>query len=337
MSGMLVEGAWKTKGTWEHDESGEFKRQQSSFRGSIEDKEGAKHPAEAGRYRLYVSYACPWAHRTLVVRALMGLEGAIEVSAVHPFMGEDGWMFSSAPTDAAEDASESLEAEPEIGARYLRDLYVAANDSYTGRVTVPVLWDRQVRTIVNNESRELIVQLDGAMRRLATREVRLYPEALRPRIDEALDAIYEPINNGVYRCGFAGSQRAYERSFRALFDALDHWDAVLGEQRYLCGPRLTLADVAMFTTLVRFDPVYYVHFKCNGRLIRDYANLSGYLRELYQLPGVAETVRFDHIKQHYYGSHSWLNPRRFVAAGPDMAWLDAPHGRERLEGAPLIG
>lgn len=337
MSGMLVEGRWRTKGSWEHDESGDFKRQKTTFRGVLEDDPSAKHPAEAGRYRLYVSYACPWAHRTLVVRALMGLEGAIDVTAVHPFMGDDGWLFSSSAADAGEGAVTSLEAEPEVGARYLRELYVAADATYTGRVTVPVLWDRAARTIVNNESREILVQLDGAMRQRATRAVHLYPDPLRARVDETLDAIYEPINNGVYRCGFAGSQRAYERSFRALFEALDHWDAVLGEQRYLCGPRLTLADVAMFTTLVRFDPVYYVHFKCNGRLIRDYANLSGYLRELYQLPGVRETVRFDHIKQHYYASHPWLNPRRFVAAGPDMAWLDAPHGRERLPGAPLVG
>lgn len=328
MSGMLVEGQWKPKWTWEHDDSGDFKRQKSAFRDAIVDEPDAKHPAEAGRYRLYVSYACPWAHRTLVVRALAGLDDAIAVTAVHPHMLEDGWEFRD---------DNELAPEPELGATKLHEIYSAADGTFTGRVTVPILWDRKRETIVNNESREIIRQLDHAMRRHATRKIDLHPHDLMPRIDETMDAIYEPINNGVYRCGFAGSQSAYERAFRTLFEALDHWDGVLASQRYLCGARVTAADVAMFTTLLRFDPVYYVHFKCNGKLIQQYPHLSGYLRELYQLPGVRETVRMDHIKEHYYFSHHWLNPRRFVAKGPDLAWLDAPHGREHLEAAPLFG
>ncbi len=328
MSGMLVYGVWKTKGEWEHDASGDFKRQTSAFRGAIVDAADATHPAEAGRYRLYVSHACPWAHRTLVVRALAGLEHAIPVTAVHPDMLDQGWELR--------DDDGEVVPEPELGATKLHELYSAADGGFTGRVTVPVLWDRERKTIVNNESREIIEQLDHAMRKHAKRTIDLHPPELRRHIDETMDAIYEPINNGVYRCGFAGSQAAYERAFRELFEALDHWDGVLARQRYLCGARLSAADVAMFTTLVRFDAVYYVHFKCNGKLIQQYPHLSGYLREVYQLPGVRETVRMDHIKRHYYYSHPWLNPRRFVAAGPDLAWLDAPHGRDRLEAAPLI-
>jgi glutathionyl-hydroquinone reductase len=329
MSGMLVDGTWRAKWTWEHDDSGDFKRQTSAFRAAIEDSPDATHPVETGRYRLYVSYACPWAHRTLLVRALAGLDEALPVTVVHPDMLDEGWELRD------DDGTET--PEPEVGATKLHQIYTAANRSFTGRVTVPILWDRVRRTIVNNESREIIRQLDRTLGRLGHREVNLHPEELLPRIDETLDAIYEPINNGVYRCGFAGSQDAYERAFRTLFAELDRWDAVLAKQRYLCGARLTAADVAMFTTLVRFDPVYYVHFKCNGKLIQQYENLSGYVRELYQIPGVRETVRMDHIKRHYYYSHSWLNPRRFVAAGPDLGWLDAPHGRERLEGAPIFG
>lgn len=329
MSGMLVDGTWKPKWEWEHDDSGDFKRQKSPFRDAIVDEPDAKHPPEAGRYRLYVSYACPWAHRTLVVRALAGLDEALPVTAVHPDMLDDGWELK--------DDDGQVVPEPEIGATKLHQLYSAADPHFTGRVTVPVLWDRVRKTVVNNESREIIRQLDHGLAKLATRRIDLHPRDLMPRIDETLDAIYEPINNGVYRCGFAGSQEAYERAFHTLFEALDHWDAVLGKQRYLCGSRLTAADVAMFTTLIRFDPVYYVHFKCNGKLIRQYANLSGYVRELYQLPGIRDTVRMDHIKRHYYYSHAWLNPRRFVAAGPDLSWLDEPHGRERLEGAPIFG
>lgn len=329
MSGMLVDGTWRSKWTWEHDDSGDFKRQTSAFRGAIEDSSNAKHPVEPGRYRLYVSYACPWAHRTLLVRTLVGLDDVLPVTVVHPDMLDEGW-------ELRDDAGDEV-PEPEIGATRLHQLYSAANPSFTGRVTVPVLWDRVERTIVNNESREIIRQLDRTLGRLGKHTIDLHPAELLPRIDETLDAIYEPINNGVYRCGFAGSQEAYERAFRTLFAELDRWDAVLAKQRYLCGAHLTAADVAMFTTLVRFDPVYYVHFKCNGKLIQQYENLSGYVREIYQLPGVRETVRMDHIKRHYYYSHSWLNPRRFVAAGPDLAWLDAPHGREHLEGAPIFG
>ena len=309
MSGLLRDGVWVRESDWETDESGKFQRQQSVFRGRVSPRDVAP-----GRYRLYVSYACPWAHRTLIGRSLKGLGEVIPVTAVHPLMLDEGWELRN-------DDGEP-EPEPELGATTLREIYVAADPRFNGRVTVPVLWDREARTIVNNESREILEMLDGPFAALATREHDLYPEGLRDRIDEIIDAIYEPINNGVYRCGFAGNQRAYEEAFAELFAALDRWDQALSSQPYLCGEQATAADICLFTTLFRFDPVYYVHFKCNQRRIVDYRHLRGFVRRFYQLPGVAATCRLDHIKRHYYGSHRQLNPKQIVPLGPALDWLE---------------
>ena len=329
MGGLFKDGVWYTKDDWGSGDDGSFQRKATTFHGEI-----AADEVQAGRYVLYVSYACPWASRALMVRALKGLEGVIPVVAVHHYMGEDGWAFRP-------EEDEASDADPLFGAEFLREIYLKADSNYTGRVTVPVLWDREQGAIVNNESSEIIRMMDTAFHGVSERdEVVLYPEALREAIDEATAAIYEPINNGVYRCGFAGTQEAYAQAFGELFEALDHWEGVLGEQRYMCGSRFTLADVCMFTTLVRFDPVYYVHFKCNGRLIAQHPNLSNYLREVYQMPGVAGTVNMHHIKQHYYRSHETVNAKRFVALGPDLSWYDEAHDRGRLpaEGpAWLIG
>jgi putative glutathione S-transferase len=253
------------------------------------------------------------------VRALRGLEGAIGVTAVDPKMSDDGWSFTTE------------EPDPLHGAKRLRDVYLRADAHYTGRVTVPVLWDEQTGTIVNNESRELMRMLDTDFDPLATKKTSLAPPELRGRIDETLDAIYTPINNGVYRAGFATTQQAYEEAATELFAALDHWDGVLGKQRYLCGSVLTEADVALFTTLLRFDLVYYAHFKCNVRRIADYANLSGYLRDIYQMPAVKPTCRLDHIKTHYYWSQTTVNPYRIVPLGPSVAeQLELPPKRDHL-------
>ena len=321
MGGLLKEGTWVQKDEWEKGEDKSFERQTSSFRERVEQSAEATHPAEMGRYHLYVSYACPWAHRTLVVRALMGLEEALPISVVNPFMGDQGWTFKEAP---------GVIQDPVLGAEYLRELYVEAKSDYTGRVTVPVLWDKARGTIVNNESRDIIRMMSRGFSSLAQHEeVDLCPRELTEQVDEAIDAIYEPINNGVYKCGFAGSQEAYDRAFEELFEALGRFDERLGRQRYVCGDRLTEADVCLFTTLYRFDAVYYVHFKCNQRLIKDYENLSGFLREMYQLPGVASICEMDHIKQHYYRSHPQLNPKRIVPRGPQLDF-EAPHGRSHL-------
>jgi len=319
MGGLFREGQWITAKEWEHDKDNSFKRQVSSFRDTVTDSTDAKFQPEDGRYHLYVSYACPWAHRTLIVRELMGLEESISISVVHPYMGDDGWSFDTSDSEVIPD--------PIIEAEFLRSIYVEAKSDYTGRVTVPVLWDRKEHTIVNNESREIIRMMSKGFDRIARRERNLCPEHLEEQIDKAIDEIYEPINNGVYKCGFAGSQEAYNTAFKTLFDALDHWEDVLGKQRYVCGDTLTEADVCLFTTLLRFDPVYYVHFKCNKKAISDYKNLSGFLRELYQMPEIKKVCNMDHIKRHYYGSHPQLNPKGIVPLGPELH-LDAPHGRD---------
>ncbi|MBO6933619.1 MAG: glutathione S-transferase family protein [Deltaproteobacteria bacterium] len=320
MSGFLTNGEWVTQDQWEKGKGGEFRRQKSQFRDWIEDAPDARFRPEPGRYHLYVSYACPWAHRTLIARSLLGLQDAVSVTVVHQHMGDQGWEIR--PEDDA-DAT----ADPIHHATKLHRVYAAAKPDFTGRVTVPALWDRETGTIVNNESREILRMFATVMRDLGHGELDLSPAPLREAIDAAMDRFYQPLNNGVYRCGFAGTQDAYAQAFGELFAELDHWEKVLGEQRYVCGDQLTEADIAMFTTLVRFDPVYYVHFKCNGRLIQQYPNLSGFLRDVYQHPGVKETVNMRHIKEHYYQSHPSVNPRRFVALGPDLSWYDEPHGR----------
>jgi putative glutathione S-transferase len=321
--GLLVEGKWTDQ--WYETEStgGRYLRKDSSFRDFVRADGSTRFAPEAGRYHLYVSLACPWAHRTLVFRKLKGLEEAISVSVVHPLMLEHGWSFAEAP-GAVPDSVNS--------AKYLHEIYTRAKADYTGRVTVPVLWDREHKTIVNNESSDIIRMMNSEFSAVATRadERDFYPEALRTRIDAINEFVYPKINNGVYRCGFATTQAAYEEAFVALFDALDRLEEVLATQRYLVSGGQTEADWRLFTTLVRFDPVYVGHFKCNLRRIADYPNLSGYLRDLYQVPGVAETVNFEHIKNHYYGSHGTINPTRVVPLGPVLD-LDAAHGRDGVE------
>ncbi len=316
--GMMIDGVWRDE-DYAHDDAGRFQRDPTTFHARVEDRPDAAHPLEAGRYHLYVSYACPWAHRTLIVRALRGLDAVISLSVVHPYMGADGWTFEHDPAVVPDTVN---------GARFLRDVYAKADAAYTGRVTVPVLWDKVAGTIVNNESREIIRQLDTTFDRLATAPG-FYDPAIGDRIDATIDAIYEPINNGVYRAGFAGAQGAHEEAVTGLFAALDHWEGVLARQPYVCGERITEADWCLFTTLLRFDPVYVTHFKCNLRRIVDYPNLSNYLRALYQVPGVAATCNLDHIKRHYFQSHGDINPKRLVPLGP-LLDLDAPHDRGRF-------
>ena len=322
---MLVDGEWRTDAKQATNEDGEFERSETSFRDRIRDDPDARFQPEAGRYHLYVSYACPWAHRTLLVRALKGLEDAISVDVVDPYREADGWQFTPEKAGCTPDTVN--------GSDYLREVYQAADPEATTRVSVPVLWDTQEETIVNNESKEILRMLDTAMDDVATRDVDLYPAGLQDEVDRIIEAIYEPINNGVYRAGFATSQAAYDAAIDDLFAALDHWDEVLADQRYIAGDRLTEADLCMFTTLVRFDHVYHTHFMCNVQAIHEYEHLWPYLRDLYTTPGVAETVNLEHITEHYYTTHPDVNPQRIVARGPDLDFA-APHDRDRLPGGP---
>lgn len=328
--GLLVDGVWKDR-WYEADEKGHFKRDDTQRRDwvTVDGKPGPVGQravrAEAGRFHLYVCYACPWAHRTLIYRKLKGLESLIDVSAVSWLMREDGWTFDRETGSTGDALSDH---------RFLRERYLADDAKYTGRVTVPVLWDRKEQRIINNESSELIRIFDEAFDGITGSTVTLYPEPLREEIDALNARIYPHVNNGVYRAGFAVTQEAYEEAFDALFNELDVLEERLTTRRYLTGPYLTEADWRLFTTLIRFDPVYHGHFKCNQRQLREFPALSGWLRELYQWPGVAETVRFDHIKRHYYESHLHINPTGIVPKGPRMN-LDAPHGRDGLEGRGL--
>ena len=317
---QFVNGEWVTE--YEAtDEDGEFDRQTTSFRDTV-----APEDVEAGRYHLYVCNACPWAHRTLITRKLLGLDDAITVDYVDPYRDDDGWQFTP--------EKEACTADSVNGADYLRELYVAADDDYTGRVTVPVLWDKREDTIVNNESREIMRNLTTRFAELGN-GVDLAPVDLRDDVDRILDEIYEPINNGVYRAGFADTQEAYDGAVAELFDALDRWDEVLADRRYLAGERLTEADIAMYTTLVRFDEVYHTHFMCNRSLIREYDNLWPYLRDLYQTPGFGETTHMGHITEHYYTTHPDVSPKRIVPTGPDPDF-EAPHDRDDLAGEPPV-
>lgn len=320
---MLVDGEWQTDTYESTNEDGEFDRQETTFRDWIRDEAGAGFRPEAGRYHLYQSRACPWAHRTVVVRRLLGLEDVVSMDVVDPYREADGWQFT--PT------KDGCTADTVTGAEYLHEVYTAADPEFTGRVTVPVLWDRETETIVNNESEDIIKMFADAFAGRGRHDIDLYPTALRDEIDRVIDEIYDPINNGVYRAGFADAQAAHEDAVADLFDALDHWNDVLADQRYLVGDQLTLADVCLFTTLVRFDEVYHTHFKCNVRRLVDYEHLWGHTRELFQLPGVAETVNMDHIKEHYYTTHTDLNPKGLVPVGSSPA-LDAPHDRDELPG-----
>lgn len=328
--GMLIDGEWQS-GDIRGRGGPHFVRPQTVFRNWV-TADGRPGPsgaggfkAEPGRYHLYVSLACPWAHRTLIVRKLKRLDEAISVSVVDPFMGEHGWAFS------APDGSLTAEAtRDEVnGAQHLHQIYTRARRDYTGRVTVPVLWDRSTGTIVNNESAEIIRMLNSAFDAFADTAVDLYPEPIRAEIDQLNQVVYDTVNNGVYKCGFARAQEAYEEEFTPLFDTLDRLETRLADRRYLFGAKTTEADWRLFTTLVRFDAVYYSHFKCNLRRIIDYSNLWGYTRDLYQVPGVAETVSLAHIKHHYYASHGSINPTRIVPKGPAIDF-EAPHDRARL-------
>jgi glutathionyl-hydroquinone reductase len=301
--GQLVDGVWKT-GWYDPDAGGAFQRPATKFRDQVTSDGSSGFAAEAGRYHLYASYACPWAHRILIVRALRGLEAAIDVTIVEAKMGDLGWSFAKE------------EPDPLVGARHLSDVYLAAAPRYSGRVTVPVLFDKVKKTIVNNESREIMRMLDTPFDALASGPS-LAPARLRPRIDETLTAIYEPFNNGVYRAGFAGQQAAYEAACRDVFAALARWDAVLAEQPFLCGDTLTEADIAFFTTALRFDLVYYAHFKCNIRRLADHPHVSRLVAHLYSHPAIRATCRLDHIKTHYYWSQTTVNPSRIVPLGPE--------------------
>ncbi len=313
--GIVVNGEWRADGDFPRDTTGHFVRPDSPFRNWV-TADGAPGPtgaggfhAAAGRYHLIVSLACPWAHRTLIFRKLKGLESMISLSVVHWLLAERGWTF---------EPGRGVIADPIFGFETLSQFYVKARPDFTGRVTVPVLWDRESNTIVNNESSEIIRMFNSAFDGLGAADGDYYPKDLRPEIDALNARVYATVNNGVYRTGFATTQEAYEEAFRALFETLDWLEARLHQRRFLCGERLTEADWRLFTTLIRFDPVYFGHFKCNLKRIKDYPALSRYLRELHDWPGVAETIDFFHIKHHYYQSHRRINPTGIVPLGPEM-------------------
>ncbi len=323
--GLLIDGKWHDKWYDTDSTGGKFKREESSFRSWV-TADGEPGPAgdggfkaEPGRYHLYVSYACPWAHRTLIFRALKGLEDMIDVSVVSPFMLDEGWTF--------EENFPGVVADPIHNADRMHQVYTAAKADYTGRVTVPVLWDKQKNTIVSNESAEIIRMFNTAFDDVGATPGDFYPEALQEEIDVINATVYDNVNNGVYKAGFATTQEAYGEAVTALFDTLDALETKLGRQRYLAGDQITEADWRAFTTLVRFDPVYVGHFKTNIRRIVDYPNLWAYTRDLYQVPGVAGTVFMDHIKTHYYGSHKTINPTGIIPVGPAMNF-ETPHGRD---------
>ncbi len=324
----MIDGRWMDRAPLEREE-GRFVRSEAQCRNWI-TADGQSGPtgrdgfaAERGRYHLYVAFACPWAHRTLIIRALKGLDGAISLSAVHWFMGADGWTFADGP---------GVLPDTVYGARALHEVYAAAQPGYSGRVTVPVLFDKATRAIVSNESSEIIRMMNSAFDRVGAKPGDYYPADLRAEIDGLNAEIYDRVNNGVYKAGFATTQDAYEEAVRPLFATLDRLEDRLSDRRYLCGERITEADWRLFTTLLRFDAVYAGHFKCNLRRIVDYPNLWAYTRELYQWPGVRGTVNFDHIKRHYYQSHESINPTRIVPIGPELDF-DQPHGRGRLRAA----
>lgn len=304
----------------EHGEGGRFVRQASRFRERVTADGSSPYRAEAGRYHLYVSKACPWAHRTMIVRRLKGLEDVVSMSVVDPVRDERGWAFTEGRGHGP---------DPVNGFAFLSEAYLRSDPSFDGRVTVPVLWDRHTGTIVNNESSEIIRMLNSEFDEWGDAGVDLYPEDRRAEIDAVNELVYGSVNNGVYRAGFATTQVAYEEAVILLFATLDRLEQRLSRRRYLVEGGITEADWRLFTTLVRFDAVYVGHFKCNVRRIADYPALSGYLRELYGWPGVADTVDFDHIKRHYYVTHTTINPTSIVPVGPALD-LDAPHGREGL-------
>lgn len=321
--GLLVDGVWHDEWYDTKKTNGKFVRKDSTFRNWV-TRDGSAGPtgvggfkAEAGRYHLYVSHACPWAHRAMIFRSLFGLQEMISISVVDHLMREKGWEFSN---------NEGAIPDALFSAKTMAEIYVKADPTFTGRVTVPVLWDKELGTIVSNESSEIIRMINDGFRDLSTLRLDFYPTALRGEIDAVNERVYHAINNGVYKAGFATSQQPYEEAVTALFDALDFVENLLSHQSYLAGDILTEADWRLFTTLVRFDAVYVGHFKCNIKRIADYPNLSNYLRALYQVEGVAETVNMNHIKRHYYESHATVNPTAIVPKGPEMD-LSASHNR----------
>ncbi|MFT8242906.1 glutathione S-transferase family protein [Roseomonas sp. BN140053] len=321
--GVLVDGEWRDQWYDTKGSGGRFVRSESPFRNWI-TPDGSPGPtgeggfrAEPGRYHLYVARACPWAHRTTILRALKGLEDAISLSVTHWLMGERGWTF---------DAGEGVIPDAVNGATAVYELYQKARPHHSGRATVPILWDKQRNTIVSNESADIVRMLNSAFDGVGAREGDYYPVELRGEIDALNARIYDTVNNGVYKAGFATSQEAYEEAVRPLFASLDWLEGILSRRRYLCGDRITEADWRLFTTLLRFDPVYAGHFKCNLRRVVDYPALWGFTRELFQWPGLRDTVDFDHIKRHYYMSHATVNPTGIVPLGP-MLDFDAPHAR----------
>jgi len=328
--GQLVDGVWHD--TWYDTKStgGKFVRSTAGFRNWI-TADGSAGPtgeggfkAEAGRYHLYVSLACPWAHRTLIFRKLKGLTDLLDISVVHPDMLSDGWTFETDDNGATGDTL--------YGLPFARDIYTRADPAVSGRVTVPILWDKQRQTIVSNESSEIIRMFNTAFNELTGNTLDFYPAVLRGEVDQINERVYEPINNGVYKSGFATSQGAYDTAVTTLFDALDEMEALLGTRRYLAGDQITESDWRLFTTLVRFDPVYHLHFKCNRKRLVDYPNLWAYTRELYQVPGVAETVGMEHIVRHYHYSHDTINPNRILPINAQIDWME-PHGRNGLQAA----
>ncbi|MBL1293200.1 MAG: glutathione S-transferase family protein [Thiotrichales bacterium] len=322
--GLLVNGRWQDKWYDTKTNKGKFVRSEAQFRnwvtadGSAGASGKAGFKAEVGRYHLYVSYACPWAHRTLIFRKLKGLEEMVSLSVVNWFMGSTGWTFEPA---------EGVIADTVNNAYYYHEIYTQADKNFSGRVTVPVLWDKKTHTIVSNESSEIIRMFNSAFDRIGAKPGDYYPASLREEIDAVNTHIYDTFNNGVYKAGFSTTQQAYEEAVHPLFETLDWLEDKLSRQRYLLGDKLTEADWRLFTTLVRFDAVYYSHFKCNIRHISDYSNLWGYLRELYQHPNIDETVNMEHIKNHYYGSHKSINPTLIVPIGPEIDF-SSPHRRE---------
>jgi len=316
--GLLVDGAWQEDVS--RTTNGRFIRPTTAYHNAVTADSTSYFPAEAGRYHLYISLACPWAHRTLIFRSLKKLDGVISLSVTAPLYGKTGWEFDPAQGGTLDAANDR---------KTLAEIYLITDPHYTGRVSVPVLWDKKRRTIVNNESSEIIRMLNSAFEAFTDVHTDYYPEALRDEIDRINDLVYPTVNNGVYRAGFATSQEAYEEAARGIFSTLDQLEELLSRQRYLAGKAITEADWRLFTTLVRFDAVYYSHFKCNLRRIVDYPNLWNYLRDLYQMPGIAATVSLDHIKRHYYGSQLKVNPTGIVPIGP-LIDFTAPHDRGRF-------
>ncbi|QAX28042.1 glutathione S-transferase family protein [Leisingera sp. NJS204] len=322
--GLLIDGKWHDKWYDTKSNGGAFKRSESQFRnwitadGSAGPSGKGGFPAASGRYHLFVSLACPWAHRTLIFLKLKGLEDHISFSVVHPDMLGEGWTFDRDDHGATGDTL--------FGSSHMHQIYTRADAGYTGRVTVPVLWDKEQNTIVSNESAEIIRMLNSAFNGITGNTGDYWPEELREPIEAVNARIYSTINNGVYKCGFATTQEAYDTAVKPLFESLDWLEDLLSQHRYLLGDRVTEADWRLFTTLLRFDPVYHVHFKCNRKRLADYPNLWAYTRELYQWPGVAETVGMQHIVRHYYYSHDTINPHRIIPVNPDIDWQE-PHRR----------